>query len=240
MPSRFAVPAFLSVVLSVSLSLRGEVPSSASSARPVTVAGLPCEEQDSWQLAPASGPVPGVPVENFGVVSPGCLYRSAQPGKGDFDWLAEQGFRSVISLRKEYDDGAERLKALGLNYLYLPTPDHHAPTDEDGRKFLVFMRDAKNWPALVHCKGGQGRAGVMAALARYAIEGWPMERALNEAKRYRYFNFKIFGEQRRWLNRWKDRFPPGSYHPSRPLPPWPPLHGSTIESSSTSGIKPTG
>ncbi len=234
MPSRLTVPAILTVVVSVSLCLRGEVPSSASPAPTLTVAGLPCAGQDVWQLAPASGPVRGTCVENFGVVSPGCLYRSAQPGKGDFEWLAQQGFRSVISLRKEYDDGAERLKALGLNYLYLPTPDHHAPTDEDGRKFLVFMRDSNNWPALVHCKGGQGRAGVMAALARYAIEGWPMDRALDEAKRYRPLNFKIFGEQRRWLNRWKDRFPAGSYHPSRPLPPWPELRAPVAQTTPTS------
>lgn len=197
-------------------------PTASSPAAARAIAGLPSPRKAEWQEGEPAGPLSGVPVENFGVVSPGCLYRSAQPGDTDFAWLAQQGFRSVINLRKERDYGSdEAFKREGLNYLHLSIPDYHAPTDEQGRAFLVFMRDSANWPALVHCKGGQGRAGVMSALARYAIEGWPMERALSEAKRYRPFHFKIYGEQRRWLNRWKDRFPAGSYHPSRSLPAWP-------------------
>ena len=84
------------------------------------VPGLPVENkapEGEWVPYPKAGPMDGVCIENFGVVNPGRLYRSAQPGKGDFEWLAQQGFRSVISLRKEHDDGAERLKKLGLNYL---------------------------------------------------------------------------------------------------------------------------
>jgi protein tyrosine phosphatase (PTP) superfamily phosphohydrolase (DUF442 family) len=193
--------------------------------KPVAVPGLPPQAKE-WQSCPADGPIDGVRIENFGVVSPGCLYRSAQPGEGDFEWLAEQGFRSVISLRKERDDDAERVKALGMSYLYLPVTDYRIPTDDQAHEFLVFVRDAKNWPALVHCAGGQGRAGIMAALARYSIDGWTMGEALREAKEYRPFNFRIFGEQRRFLNRWKDRFPPGAYHPSKPLPQWPPVQNT--------------
>jgi protein tyrosine phosphatase (PTP) superfamily phosphohydrolase (DUF442 family) len=204
----------------------GPSPVNAATAVPgLPVAGRAPEGE--WVPYPAARPMDGVPVENFGVVNPGRLYRSAQPGKGDFEWLAEQGFRSVISLRKEHDDGEEQLKKLGLNYLYLPVPDYRVPTDEQAHTFLVFMRDSRNWPALVHCAGGQGRAGIMAALARYSIDGWDLGDALREAKAYRPFNFRIFGEQRRFLNRWKDRLPPGSYHPSRPLPAWPPTATAT-------------
>jgi protein tyrosine/serine phosphatase len=155
------------------------------------------------------------------VVAPGCLYRSGQPGERGFQWLAKNGIRSVVSLREEYDDGADRLQKFGLAYLYLPIPDDHAPTDAQARTFLEFVRDPAHWPVLVHCKAGQGRAGTMAALVRYAIDGWSMSDALSEARKYRTLGLRLYGPQRRWLNRWKDRFPPGSYHPDRPLPPWP-------------------
>lgn len=186
----------------------------------VVIPGLPAAETADWQTWPKAGPMRGVPVENFGVVLPGILYRSGQPGKGDFEWLAQQGFKGVVSMREEHDDGADRLKALGLSYLYLPVTDHRIPTDEQSRKFLEFVRDRKNWPVLVHCKGGQGRAAIMSALARYSIQGWTMDQALHEAKLYRPLHFKLFGEQRRYLNRWKDRFTAGDYHFSKPLPAW--------------------
>lgn len=190
------------------------------------IPGLPAQATD-WKPGPEARPLKGTPIENFGVVTPGCLYRSAQPGKGDFEWLAEQGFRSVVSLREEYDDGAEKLKALGLNYLHLKVTDHRIPTDDQARQFLEFVRDRNNWPVLVHCAGGQGRAAIMSALSRYCIDGWDMSDALREARWYRPLNFRMFGEQRRFLNSWKDRFEPGSYHPSKPLPAWPPVADRT-------------
>ena len=37
----------------------------------------------------------------------------------------------------------------------------------------------------MHCAEGESRAGLMAALVRYAIDAWPLEKALEEAKLYR-------------------------------------------------------
>jgi protein-tyrosine phosphatase len=128
--------------------------------------------------------------------------------------------RSIVCLRTEHDNGAEKMRALGFQYLYLPIGDDRAPTDEQARAFLEFVRDRAHWPVLVHCELGMGRAGTMAALARYAIDGWSMSAALREARSYRTLGLRLFGRQRRGLNRWKDRFPPGEYHPSRPLPAW--------------------
>jgi protein tyrosine phosphatase (PTP) superfamily phosphohydrolase (DUF442 family) len=192
-------------------------PSAASSAQKAMVGGLDTHPTQ-WASAPRSGPISGVPIRNFGVVAPGCLYRSAQPEEKGFQWMSEHGFRSVINLRSEADDGKDRLKALGMDYLSLPIPNDHAPTDEQARTFLAFVREPSHWPALVHCKDGIGRASTMAALARYAIDGWSMGDALHEARDYRPFHFWMFGEQRNWLNRWQDRSRAGEFHPSRPLP----------------------
>lgn len=168
----------------------------------------------AWTHSPRSGPVRGVPVRNFGVVSPGCLYRSAQPTDAGFQWLKEQGVHSVVCLRKEHDD-AEHLKGLGMDYLYLPIPNEHAPTDEQAHQFLAFVRDPHHWPVLVHCADGIGRASTMAALARYSMDGWNMSDAMHEARYYRPFHFPMFGEQRRWLNGWQERFASGEPEPSK-------------------------
>jgi atypical dual specificity phosphatase len=210
--SRSIHAAVVSTALLTGLTSLGGRASDAAPSRPVPGLGV---RTTQWQLAPASSKIRSVPIKNFGVVSPGCLYRSAQPTSEGFAWLAKHGFRSVVSLRKEHDNGAERMKALGLKYLYLPVPDYHAPTDEQGRTFLQFVRNPDNWPVLVHCEAGIGRAGTMAALARYAIDGWSMSDALREARNYRPLKFRVFGEQRRWLNRWKDRFEPASYRPEQ-------------------------
>jgi protein tyrosine phosphatase (PTP) superfamily phosphohydrolase (DUF442 family) len=201
----------------------------------VSVPGLSARA-DAWRPSPSSRPLDDLPVPNFGVVTSGCLYRSAQPDDGGFQWLAQRGFHSVVSLRKERSDDAGRLRAFGLQYLWLPIADDHAPTDEQARVFLEFLRDPAHWPVLVHCKAGEGRAGVMAALVRYAIDGWSMSAALREARKYRPFTIRLYGEQRRWLNRWKDRFPPSEYHPSRPLPPWPSPPGSSISRAPASRV----
>ena len=50
---------------------------------------------------------------------------------------------------------------------------------------------------------------MMAALARYAVDGWPMDKALEEARSYR--DGKSLGKFRvAWLNKWATTHAPGS------------------------------
>jgi protein tyrosine phosphatase (PTP) superfamily phosphohydrolase (DUF442 family) len=202
----------------------GAAPLIAGPEKAGSVPGLPCgaEGAAEWKTGARCRPMPGVPIENFGVVAPGCLYRSAQPGSGDYAWLAKQGFKSVISLRLEKKPDEDHINSVGLKSLHISVRDYGIPTDDQVRTFLEFIRQPENRPALVHCAGGQGRAAIFSAIARYSIDGWSMSDALHEARYYRPFKFRMYGEQRRFLNAWKDRFPPGSYHPVKDLPEWKP------------------
>jgi protein tyrosine phosphatase (PTP) superfamily phosphohydrolase (DUF442 family) len=163
---------------------------------------------------PATRPIRQAPVHNFGVVAPGCVYRSGQPTEAGFQWLKEQGFRSIVCLRKEHDDGAERMAAFGFHYLYLSIPDNHAPTKEQAEQFLSFARNPQNWPLLLHCGAGMGRAGCMAALVRHSFDGWDMGLALQEARHYRPASFPLVGSQRSFLKRWATTHPRGSLRPT--------------------------
>jgi tyrosine-protein phosphatase SIW14 len=159
-------------------------------------------------------PLDHAPIHNFGVVAPGCIYRSGQPSEKGFAWLREQGFRSIVCLRKEHDDGAEKMQKLGFRYLYLPIVDNHPPTDEQAEAFVRFALQRENWPLLVHCQGGMGRASCMAALVRYSLDGWGMNVALREARHYRPVSIPMFGSQRRFLRRWAAAHPRGSLRPT--------------------------
>lgn len=62
----------------------------------------------------------------------------------------------------------------------------------------------------MHCAEGKSRAGLMAALVRYAIDGWPLEKALEEAKLYRKGK-GLRPKYVQWLTQWAASHPPGSY-----------------------------
>src|SRR4051812_33713460 len=112
----------LSSTILLALGWVSDRPASAGASEK-SIAGLPARAESGpgaarqWRTGPKSGPVHGVPVRNFGVVDPGCLYRSAQPGDdADYDWLVKQGFRSVVCLREEpaASERVSRLNAQGL------------------------------------------------------------------------------------------------------------------------------
>ncbi len=119
--------------------------------------------------------VPGLP--NLHAVSP-ILFRSAQPTADGFRELARLGVKSVISLRAFHGDSAA-LAGTGLGYSRIPFHTWHAE-DEDVVAFLRFVNDPVNQPVLVHCLHGADRTGTMCAIQRIAVDGWTVERAVEE------------------------------------------------------------
>lgn len=152
---------------------------------------------------------------SFAVPVTGVLSRSGQPLIGEFEWLAQQGWRGVVNLRVdgERDEIGDDKKLPGfsqldLNYLALPMVDGHPPKEEQARQFLSFVTDPNNQPAHVHCRGGIGRAGTMVALYRYAVQGWPIDQAIEES---RAFQGGISSLQEVWLSAWAQENSAGSY-----------------------------
>lgn len=152
---------------------------------------------------------------SFAVPVPGILSRSGQPTLKDFQWLKNNGWRGNIDLRidgdhNEVSDDAEipGFLKLGFHYLKIQMRDGAAPTDDQAKTFLNFATDPQNQPAHVHCRGGIGRAGVMVALYRYAVQGWPVEKAVEESK---LFSGGIDSAQANWLENWAQTHPPMEY-----------------------------
>ncbi|HBE90016.1 MAG TPA: hypothetical protein DDW41_02295 [Candidatus Andersenbacteria bacterium] len=152
---------------------------------------------------------------SFAVPVTGILSRSGQPLIGEFEWLAQQGWQGVVNLRVdgERDEVGDDRKLpgfsqLGMNYLALPMVDGHPPKEEQAKQFLSFVSNPVNQPVHVHCRGGIGRAGTMVALYRYAVQGWPMDQAIEES---RAFKGGVSNLQEVWLKGWAQENTAGSY-----------------------------
>lgn len=147
-------------------------------------------------------------IPNYGVIWEGKLTRSGEPSAEGWAWLRRQGVRSIVDFRHKESIANRRVR---FQYtLRLPFTKETPPTDDEAEEFLRFVRDRSHWPIHIHCKHGRDRTGLMAALVRYAIDGWPLQRALAEARTY------TEGEALAplfvvWLRRWADDHPRGSH-----------------------------
>lgn len=126
---------------------------------------------------------PETGILNFAKVSD-ALYRGGHPSAEGFAKLKGRGVRTVVSLRT-FNVHRSRLRGLGLRYVHISFKAGHAE-DEDVVRFLKVMADPANHPVFVHCKWGTDRSGLMAAVYRMVVEGWPRERAIAEMRAMGY------------------------------------------------------
>jgi protein tyrosine/serine phosphatase len=111
-----------------------------------------------------------VDIENFGKVND-HFYRGAQPKGRNYEQLAALGIKTIVDLREDAkDDARSATERAGMRYINLPMKEKSYPQ--------------ANWPVFVHCAGGRHRTGVMTAVYRMAVDGWGVDQAYQEMKRY--------------------------------------------------------
>ncbi|HZJ46434.1 MAG TPA: tyrosine-protein phosphatase [Pyrinomonadaceae bacterium] len=161
------------------------------------------------QPAQLRGPEAKGPVPKFGVLWEGKLTRSGLPKNEDgWKWLRAQGVNSIVNFRARNDVD---YKGYGFdNALWIPMDNGRLPTQAEAEAYLAWIQDPANQPVNIQCAEGKDRTGMMAALARYAIDGWTIDEALAEASLYRkgepLANVRI-----RWLREWASKHQPGSH-----------------------------
>ena len=155
-------------------------------------------------------------LRHYGVVWETRLTRSGMPKSSTgWKWLRSQGVKSIVTFRTENDIdyskyGFERVLRIPMS----GNPPADPPTDQQAKEFLRFIRDPNNAPIHMHCNAGRDRTGLMAALARYSIDGWPLEKTLEEVRSYRH-DEDLPQKRMAWLHNWASKHKPGSYRLNR-------------------------
>jgi len=118
----------------------------------------------------------------FVTITEGEVYQSsAMTADKMAELVQEYGIRTVVDMRREVEGrenmAAERrvLADLGVTFLHLP--GLQVPKDETVDQFLEHVADEEHRPILIHCKHGEGRSVLFAALYRIEFEGWSNDRA---------------------------------------------------------------
>jgi protein tyrosine/serine phosphatase len=176
-----------------------------------TASSVPAQENTSRQgtSSQARGPEPKGPVPRFGIIWDGKLTRSGKPKEAEgWKWMRERGVKTIVNFRASNDVD---YKSYGFaDHLWIPLDNGRLPTEAEAEKYLAYIQEPANQPVNIQCAEGKDRTGMMAALARYAIEGWPLEDAINESSLYRRGEL-ISDERIGWLRDWARKHPPGSH-----------------------------
>ena len=102
------------------------------------------------------------------------------------DGLAKDGFKSVINLRlateanANVDLNAAHAKSIGLNYIHIPF-NGQQPDPKVVDQFLAAVANKANQPVFIHCASAS-RVGAVWLVKRVLQDGWPVEKATEEAK----------------------------------------------------------
>lgn len=117
-------------------------------------------------------------------IVPGKMWRSFQPSPADLRRWKARGVRTIINLRGDKPSGhffleEQACKELGLQLVILRLFSRDAPSKETLYAARILF-DKINYPAMMHCKSGADRVGLMATLFLFFHEGRPLDEAMRQ------------------------------------------------------------
>ena len=116
-------------------------------------------------------------------IAPG-MWRCNQPSPGRIRVAADRGIKTIINLRGPRADGGWRLEAEACTKYGLTLMDFTARSRAAPDKQMLHAAEAlfteMNLPAMMHCKSGADRAGLMAALYLLIVEKRPAREAAKQ------------------------------------------------------------
>ncbi|WP_263144879.1 tyrosine-protein phosphatase [Pseudomonas sp. RIT-PI-AD] len=125
------------------------------------------------------------------------LYRSALPDGAAQPLLEALGVVTLINLHQASD--ADWLRDPRIRQVHLPLRTRHID-DADVIQVLRSIREAQaNGPVLIHCKHGQDRTGLIAAMYRILYQGWSKAQALAEMHQAGFGGEDRLGNTERYL-----------------------------------------
>ncbi len=142
-------------------------------------------------------------------VTEGKFYRSGcMTAAGFADAIRTHRIRTVINLMEDNTDPnlpagyfdlsatreselCNRLGARMINLSLDLLPPNHPPEQQPAAiaAFLAIMDQPETHPALIHCRAGLHRTGVMVAIYRMEYEGWTCSEAMSELKAHGFGDY---------------------------------------------------
>lgn len=109
------------------------------------------------------------------------MWRSSQPAPHEIAHFARRGIRTVVNLRGPRDCGSYRLeqdacRRFGIRLIDFQARSRAAPAPAFFHAARALFETIE-YPALMHCKSGADRVGLMSALYLMLAEGRPPEEA---------------------------------------------------------------
>lgn len=122
--------------------------------------------------------------DNSHEIARGRMWRTYQPSPAHLERWAAKGVKTVINLRGEKPTGQllleeETCARLALRLVNFRVYSREAPSKEILRGARALF-DEIQYPAIMHCKSGADRAGLMSALFLFFHEGVPLNVALKQ------------------------------------------------------------
>ena len=127
----------------------------------------------------------------------------------DMDAIKGWGASAVLSLIEDHEFEmlgvpklGEAVKARGIDWFHFPVPDLDTPTDDAMERWAALSAQLhgkleRGGRIVLHCRGGLGRAGTIAALM-LAERGWSASQAISDVRAIRPGAIET-PEQEHWL-----------------------------------------
>lgn len=145
----------------------------------------------------------------FVAVTEGQVYQSAEMPPAKLQEVVQKyGIRSVIDLRKPGEGvDAERAALAQVAVKHFHLPARQIPSHEVIKKYLAILDQPEYRPVLVHCRHGEGRSVLFAAIYRIEYEGWSNERARRAARFISWIgNFRPASKKGKFIREYVPRF----------------------------------
>ncbi len=118
-----------------------------------------------------------------------CLYRGAQPNGEGLRHLVTQNFH-IINLRQFHSDNIDPGQGTRFRVYTRRPKEHVVPVLK-----AILSQQKLGRKVYIHCWHGSDRTGFMCAVYRMVVQGWPVDKALQEYIKGGYgYHGRVFPE----------------------------------------------
>lgn len=141
-----------------------------------------------------------VKMDNFDVVVPGKIYRSALLKPDEVRYIVDTyNIKTIISMAgdvtPDYMSFFDAVATENVMHVKVLLSSKQKPSDADVTKIQTVLHSATNQPVLIHCGAGADRTGWMIGMHRLLWDKWKWPRVKKEMEKHDC----TFGEGREWL-----------------------------------------